>query len=177
MKALLANALAAKVLIGAVGAASLGGVSLAAASGDLPDGPQQAAHDLVGAPAPGNSADHRQDGAHRPSPKPTTEASDEATPDATPSPSMVGLCRAFGAGNKDTHGKALDNPAFTVLITNAGGKAGVAAYCTTVLASAPGGKPAEHPTPAQSHKPAPHVTGAPDSHAADHPNGHATGRP
>lgn len=173
MKALLANALAAKILIGAVGAASLGGVSLAAASGDLPDGPQQAAHDLVGAPAPGNSADHRQDGSHRPSPKPT----DEATPDATPSPSMVGLCRAYAAGNKATHGKALDNPAFTVLITNAGGKEGVAAYCTTVLAAAAGGKPTARPTHEPSHKPAPHVTGAPDSHAGDHPNGHATSRP
>jgi hypothetical protein len=173
MKALLANAVAAKLLIGAVGAASLGGVSLAAASGDLPDPAQQAAHDLVGAPAPGNSADHRQDGNHRPS----TEPSDEATPDATPSPSMVGLCRAYAAGVADSKGKALDNPAFTVLLTNAGGKEGVEAYCATVLADAPGGKPTALPTQAQNHKPAPHVTGAPDSHAGDHPNDHATGRP
>jgi hypothetical protein len=57
-------------------------------------------------------------------------------PDAShaPSPSLVGLCHAYGSGNKADHGKALDNPAFTVLITTAGGRDKVDAFCATLLA-------------------------------------------
>lgn len=52
---------------------------------------------------------------------------------ATPSPSLVGLCHAFTAGAGSEHGKALANPAFTALITAAGGTTKVSAYCTVLL--------------------------------------------
>lgn len=166
VKSVLAKLLAAKVLASGVAAAGVGGIALAAATGSLPAPAQNAAHDLVGAPAAGSQAEGvRQDGNHRP------DAS--ATPDASPSPSLVGLCRAYGAGVADANGKALDNPAFTVLITAAGGKDGVPAYCATLLASAPGGKPTALPTQAQRHKPTAHPTGKPTSHpgATSHPTG------
>ena len=37
---------------------------------------------------------------------------------------MIGLCRAYEAGRGKTSGKALDNPAFTSLITAAGRRDG-----------------------------------------------------
>jgi hypothetical protein len=68
----------------------------------------------------------------------------------SPSPSLVGLCHAVDAGNKDDHGKALENPAFTALITAAGGKDKVDAFCATLLAAA-SAAPKEHPShPADS---------------------------
>jgi hypothetical protein len=63
----------------------------------------------------------------------------------SPSPSLVGLCHAVDAGNKDDHGKALENPAFTALVTAAGGKAKVDAFCATLLAAA-SAAPKEHPS-------------------------------
>jgi hypothetical protein len=53
----------------------------------------------------------------------------------TPSSSLAGLCRAYSAGNKAERGKALESPAFTVLITAAGGRDRVDAYCAGLLAS------------------------------------------
>ncbi len=52
---------------------------------------------------------------------------------AAPEPSLVGLCHAFPAV-ANSHGRALDNPAFTTLITAAGGADNVAAYCQVLLA-------------------------------------------
>jgi hypothetical protein len=77
----------------------------------------------------------------------------------SPSPSLVGLCHAVDAGNKDDHGKALENPAFTALITAAGGKEKVDAFCATLLASA-SAAPKEHP-----------------SHPANNSGDHGTGKP
>jgi hypothetical protein len=67
----------------------------------------------------------------------------------------------YDAGNKAERGKALDNPAFTVLVTAAGGRDRVDAYCTALLAQ---------PTP----------TGRPDQDTepgADHATGRPTSRP
>jgi hypothetical protein len=63
----------------------------------------------------------------------------------SPSPSLVGLCHAVNAGNKDDHGKALENPAFTALITAAGGKEKVDAFCVKLLAAASAASK-EHPS-------------------------------
>lgn len=52
---------------------------------------------------------------------------------ARPSPDLAGLCHAYDAGAGSVHGKALDSPAFTALITAAGGRAQVGAYCTDLL--------------------------------------------
>lgn len=135
-----------------VGVAATGGVALAAANGVLPN-PLNSGHGA----------------------KPSTHASGAASVDAdkpeakgSPSPSLVGLCRAFTAGAGDNPGKALENPAFSVLITTAGGKEEVAEYCDTLLAEQgnaavptdrPGGGPATHPTG----KPDSQPTGKPDS--------------
>lgn len=185
MTSLLAKLLAAKALAATAAAASVGGIALAAATGSLPPAAQNAAHDLVGAPAATSTSDSvTQDDTTG------TDGTDSAAPAATPSPSLVGLCRAYGAGVADAKGKALDHPAFTVLVTAAGGKAGVAAYCTTLLATAPGGKPAV-PGQSQVHKPATHGapathpgTGAPATHPGKPttqtntaPDTHPTGRP
>jgi hypothetical protein len=51
----------------------------------------------------------------------------------SPSPSLVGLCHAVNSGNKAEHGKALQSPAFRVLVTTAGGADRVDAFCTALL--------------------------------------------
>ncbi len=147
------------------GAAALGGVALAAAAGVLPAPAQDFAHDALKAPA-AESSTH-----------PAAQASDHPSPSASPSPNLVGLCRAYGAGVGDAKGKAASSPAFTVLVTAAGGDEAVPAYCTTVLASAPGGKPTELPTQAQVHKPSSHPTGPPATHPTGPPATHPTGPP
>ncbi|QUQ65833.1 hypothetical protein [Kutzneria sp. CA-103260] len=53
----------------------------------------------------------------------------------SPSPSVTGLCQAYAAGAGSEHGKALDSPPFSALITAAGGKDDVDAYCAKLLAS------------------------------------------
>lgn len=180
VKLLAAKALAAS----AAGATALGGVALVAATGNLPAPLQDAAHQTFGAPS--STSSHSTDSTDSPDSTETPQATtDAATPTPTPSPNLVGLCRAYDAGVATAKGKALDNPAFTVLITAAGGKDGVTAYCTTLLATAPGGKPTALPTQAQGHKPTSHPTGKPDSvpggapatHPTGAPDSHPTGRP
>lgn len=172
LKSTLAKAATAKaaIVLAAVGG---GGVALAAGSGHLPGG--AASHDhAAGRPsaaitasehataaaahgAPGAAANGSPSGeAHG---APSGDARDSAAPDASPSPNLRGLCTAFQAGVGDNPGKALDNPAFTVLINTAGGKDGVANYCTTLLAT-PAGAPATHAS-GRSH---PHPTEVPSSH-------------
>jgi hypothetical protein len=157
VKTAAAKLLAANLVIGATVAA--GGVAVAAATNHLP-GP------LHHASAPVAVGESHSQGAlpsasNRPSPLPTpttapgrsgAHPSGSTTHPAqgSPSPSMVGLCTAYQAAVADNPGKALNNPAFTVLITAAGGKDNVAGYCATVLASSSG-------TPS-------HPTGAPSSH-------------
>lgn len=166
-----AKLLAAKAI--AVGAAAaLGGVALAAAAGVLPAPAQNFAHDALKAPA-ADSSTHA-----------ASQASDHPSPSASPSPNLIGLCRAYGAGVADAKGKALTNPAFTALVTAAGGEDAVPAYCTTVLADAPGGKPTALPSQAQGNQPSSHPTGPPATHPAaptTHPTGppatHPTGEP
>jgi hypothetical protein len=176
VKTLLASMLAAKALAIGAAAASIGGIALATATGSLPPAAQNAAHDWVHAPAAASSHSAALDESD-PSSSATPSDSPSAKPSATPSPSLVGLCRAYGAGVATAKGKALDNPAFTVLITAAGGKDAVAAYCTGVLADAPGGKPTALPTPTNTHKPATHPTGAPSTHPTSAPSTHPTGTP
>jgi len=152
----LASLLAAKAI--AVGAAAaLGGVALAAAAGVLPAPAQNFAHDTLKAPA-ADASTHA-----------AAQASDHPSPSASPSPNLIGLCRAYGAGAADAKGKALSNPAFTALVTAAGSEEAVPAYCTTALASAPGGKPTALPTQAQVHKPTSHPTGPPATHPTGPP--------
>jgi len=155
--AVIAKLLTLKAAVIAVTAVSAGGVALAASAGVLPNplAPQN----------PGRS----------------TEAPDRTGgPHATPSPSLVGLCTAYLAGVGVDRGKALGNPAFTALITAAGGKDKVEAFCIGLGVTAPGSGrgngPTEHPTSEPSHpNPTKHPTGGP-SHPTGTPT-HPTGPP
>jgi hypothetical protein len=146
-----------------------GGVALAATTGALP--------------TPLTDRPSVTDVPHS-STRPSTPASHPAGgPSTLPSPSLVGLCHAYTAGAGSDHGKALDSPAFTALITAAGGRDKVAAFCAATLASAPG-RPTDGPSPKSSHPAGPpsgqpnasgHPTGAPTSHPSgtpSHPGGH-----
>jgi hypothetical protein len=59
---------------------------------------------------------------------------------ATPHPSLHGLCHAYQAGVANHHGKKLSNPAFSVLVSAAHGRAGLSGYCTGLV-----GHRAAHP--------------------------------
>lgn len=125
IKSALANALALKVAAGAAAvAAAAGGVAYAANTGAL-SGTFGGGHAAAAAAA---SASARADAVRG------SEGPQGAK--GSPSPSLVGLCHAYTAGVATSNGKALENPAFTALITAAGGKAEVAGYCAKVLASA-----------------------------------------
>ncbi|NES16824.1 MULTISPECIES: hypothetical protein [Micromonospora] len=138
-----------------------GGVALAAATGTLPT-PLTEAGATPSAHATGKPSEAADQG------------KGPAGAKGDPSPNLVGLCHAFTAGAGDNPGKALENPAFRVLITTAGDREKVAAYCETLLAaekvrpsqaarptatpSHPTGKPGARPTSAGSTR-----THAPDA--------------
>jgi hypothetical protein len=128
----------------AVLAVGAGGVAVAASTGVLPN--PLSPHSQSTDPAGSNQGNDQTGPLHS---------------NATPSPSLVGLCKAFQAGAGADHGKALDSPAFRALVSAAGGKDQVDAFCQGVLASAP---PSHHPTP----------SGQPGSEATTHPTGHPT---
>jgi hypothetical protein len=168
IKTALAKLLTVKIAATAVTAVTVGGVAVAAATGNLPtqrgDSPTvppmgtvsattgQVTHtpSIVSSQAPDTADKNATDK------NPTdNNAADKTNSDSgSPSPSLVGLCRAYTAGAGAEQGKALDNPAFTVLITTAGGTDKVSAYCTDLLGNQPGqssaapstGKPTTHPT-------------------------------
>lgn len=143
-----------KLALAAVLATAGGGVALAAATGNLPNGGSTpAAQSSASAAASARSTDH---------------------PAASPSPSLHGLCVAYTHGVATSKGKALDNPAFTALINAAGGKDNVAAFCKTELASKNKASAASH-APAQPA--ASHATGQPTDHPTGAPASHPTGRP
>jgi hypothetical protein len=136
-----------------------GGVALAASSGALPSG--------LGA---GNA--HSQASAHATARPSAAAAADAENGNAAPSPSLVGLCRAYAAGVHDNPGKALDNPAFGVLITAADGKDNVGDYCTDLLKDQPAtgsnAKPDDVPTGPATHTTPSHPSG-PAPASSDNP--------
>src|SRR5262245_21338457 len=114
----------------AVVAVSGGGIALAAGSGYLP-GVSGSNHHPTARPDTSATAGHhptRSPGSAAPAGSSASASHRSAAPNGTPSPNLRGLCTAFTAGVGDNPGKALDNPAFTVLITTAGGKDNVASY-------------------------------------------------
>ena len=154
--------LAVKALIAAVGLSG-GGVALAAATGHMPSvtgsssaAASSAAHATASHSAGGQSASH---------------------PAATPSPSMRGLCQAYTSHAADNPGKALDNPAFTALITAAGGKASVSGFCAKTLAAKPGNAPTAHSTGKPSSMPTTANTAHPSGKPTAHPSGKPTQHP
>ncbi len=170
IKAAIANLLAAKVLTaGALAAAATGGIALAAANGALPN-PLGHVHSNV-TPAPASSRSHTDPGSPNSSShgQPTGSDSTSAprSADASPSPSLSGLCKAYQAGATSNPGNAMQNPAFTVLVTAAGGAGNVNAYCVNLIgvpSTHPSGAPSSHPSGA----PSTHPTGPPSTHPAGH---------
>jgi len=148
--------LAAKVgIAAALAAAATGGVALAAAahtqteSAHLtpPAGTSVAAPGRDGAPTPKASKPAvpplSSHAAAVPA-KPTPPGAAGSHSSASPSPSLRGLCVAYLA-NGIAGGKRIDNPAFSALVTAAGGQDKITAYCVTLLSTDP------HPTgPAKS---------------------------
>jgi pyruvate/2-oxoglutarate dehydrogenase complex dihydrolipoamide acyltransferase (E2) component len=162
-----------KTVIAVIGLSG-GSVALASATGNLPA-------QLGGHPTAASSASS--------SASARTDAQDRHRPPATPSPSpaMRGLCHAYTAGAGSNPGKALDNPAFSALISAAGSKEKVTSYCKGNVAS---GKPAAHPTPGSGSHPANNSgggnsdSGANSAHVSNkpakahgHPSPHPTGKP
>jgi hypothetical protein len=168
LKSALAKVATAKaaIVLAAVGG---GGVALAAGSGHLP-GVGTSDHHTTGRPATSvTTSDHAAASAAEHGSSSAAAENHSATPRAShapsgsPSPNLRGLCTAFNAGAGDNPGKALENPAFTVLINTAGDKNTVAAFCATLL-NTPAGKSSTHPGEASDNHPSPHPTDAPSSH-------------
>lgn len=151
---------------------SLSGISAAAFVGVLPDGPQQAMHDLLGAPAPTRSGS--SDGTARGTGDgtdgtgggtgPGTRSSGTPVGPAATSSAARGLCQAWAADK--AKGTARDTSvAFRNVAAAAGGADRVDAYCRvaatpatvptkTPNAHAPTAKPTKTPA---THTPTPHT--------------------
>jgi hypothetical protein len=134
-----------KAALASAGAVALlsSGVAMAA-SGHAPWSPDTVRH--AGGAASSHTADpshpaHPTHPAH-PSGGPVDGSSAASGPNEH---AFGGLCRAYTSGNKAEHGKALESPAFTALVTAAGGLDNVAAFCGTVTSGPSGSHPA-HPT-------------------------------
>lgn len=186
LKTVLADAVAAKLVLGAaVAAAATGGIAVAAATGNLPGGTHHhQQHAAVGLTSHANARHHGQ---QAPIPQPTASATASSSvastsaasaptasgsAAATPSPSLHGLCTAFRAGATDNPGKALENPAFSALVAAAGGTDNVGAYCDSLLGPAPthpAGTPSTHPGRG---KPSTHPGGKPSTHPGGRPSTH-----
>ncbi len=140
LKSALAKVATAKaaIVLAAVGG---GGVALAAGSGHLPG--VGASDHPTGRPTTSVTASEHATAAAAGQVTAGAIAQGSASPNGSPSPNLRGLCTAFNAGAGDNPGKALENPAFTVLITTAGSKDKVADYCTTLLGT-PAGKASTH---------------------------------
>src|SRR6266545_2647341 len=165
LKTTVAKLLSVKLAAAAAAAtAATGGVALAAATNNLPDAAQSAAHDVFNAPSPDSKASQVTDTAGKPDAKSTH------APKGTPSPSLRGLCNAYQAGATSNDGKAKDNPAFKALFTAAGGADKVAAYCTNLVGAPsthPSGKPTALPT---AEHPSGEPTSAPSGPPSTHPS-------
>jgi hypothetical protein len=135
--------------VAVLAATTAGGVALAASTGTLPNPLAQPARvtssGLSAAPPTAEQSRGEQTRSEHPnsSKGPKTSKSPDAS--KAPSPSLVGLCQAYSTGNKAKHGKSLDNPAFTALLTSAGGKDKVDRFCQALLAAqTPANSDAQH---------------------------------
>lgn len=169
IKTTLAKLLTTKIAAAAAAAAvvTAGGVAAVAATGNLPS-PRGGSTNVetTTSATPSATADPTREGL------PTRSESREGH-DSSPSPSLEGLCQAYTAGAGSEHGKALDSPAFTVLINTAGGKDNVDAYCTALLAKPHGDQNQTHAANPSTPSAANHSTEAhnPEAPGSTHPTG------
>ena len=184
IKSLAAKVLAAKFLMATgVALAATGGIAAAASTGHLPSPLPHSSHASEVAVAAVATSHDQTTGMPTDSASPSASASASESsepssphPAASPSPSLRGLCQAW-LSRPHEHGKADTSPAFSYLVTTAGGVDSVDSYCTSLLAgptasatpsddsSAPSGQPSTVP----SHS---HPSGQPSavpSHS--HPSG------
>jgi hypothetical protein len=177
-ESMLAKVLTVKVAVIAASVVAAGGVAVAAVTSSLPGQNGNSEHVSATSSSLSTSDQDRgpdKSGEHgKPTDKGKPETSEgkgnngngnngngsngNGNGNASPSPSLVGLCNAYTAGEKSEHGKALENPAFSALITAAGGKENVDKFCADLLAVAkpdhqegkpskqPGGPNEDHPT-------------------------------
>lgn len=132
-KALFTKAAVLKISVAVCGL-SIAGVGAAAATGSLPASWQNTAHNVVGAPAPKHSDDHKGDAdGHTPGvPKPSGSASGRHDQDGNDQDHRDGLgaallgddafrlCKAAENGDKDDQGRDLDTAALQKLAKAAG---------------------------------------------------------
>ncbi|WP_322770612.1 hypothetical protein [Frankia sp. Cr1] len=130
----LAKLLTVKVAAVAIAATTVSSVAVAASTGILPS--------PVGSDSP---AAQRTTSASA-SAHASASAGHGPNASAAVSASLVGLCHAYTAGATDNPGKALDTPAFTALVTAAGGKDKVATYCAAALKTDLAAGESAHPT-------------------------------
>ena len=176
--------LAAKVgIAAALAAAATGGVALAATAHTQTAPAHRAPPASTSLAAPSHDGTPESKATKAAVPPPPSHAAASAAPtapgggshpSAAPSPSLRGLCVAYLA-NGIADGKRMDNPAFGALVSAAGGKDKVTAYCQTLLrgdahptgpaTSYPAGPPI--PWPSQRRSGPPYAP--PGSPPADHP--------
>ena len=175
-----AKVMAAKLLtVSGVALAATGGIAAAASTGHLPNPLPHSEHASDVAVAAVASHAKPTATATESATESETESQSSsaptATPSATPSPSLRGLCQSW-LSRPHVHGKADTNPAFTFLVTTAGGTDSVNGYCTTLLASGPG-HPVASPTSVQPT--AGHATGKPSKArpSAVPSHSHPSGKP
>jgi hypothetical protein len=153
IKNVAAKVLAAKLLTvtGIALAAATGGIAAAASTGHLPSPLPHSSHasDVAVAAVAESHGQPTGTPTDSTSASPSASASESSEPSsshpaASPSPSLRGLCQAW-LSRPHEHGKADTNPAFSYLVSTAGGIDSVDAYCTSLLAG-----PAPSSTPSDS---------------------------
>ncbi|MEU1836664.1 hypothetical protein [Micromonospora chersina] len=125
-----AGLVGAKLALAALLATATGGVALAAVTGHLP-GPLGGGGGADTTASPSAGADGR--------PTPTGDPSHPSTPATGPTdrsgsrPALAGLCTAYQAKKNEDRGRALEAPPFADLVSAAGGREKVPAYCDGLL--------------------------------------------
>jgi hypothetical protein len=172
IKNVAAKVLAAKFLaVAGLAVAATGGVAAAASTGHLPSPLPHSSHasgtavtavaahngQLTGTPIASDSASASAS---------ASESSEPSSPHpaASPSPSLRGLCQAW-LSRPHEHGKADTSPAFSYLVSTAGGIDSVDSYCTSLLAG-----PTASATPSDG-------TGEPGEPSAEPSHSHPSGKP
>jgi len=112
-----------------VGAAALGGVALASGVGVLTN---PLAPSPSGLPSLATSESPLGTGEH-PTARPTPDPNPSHSVAPLPSTGLPGLCHAYDRDPEKESGKALDNPAYAALISAAGGREQVEAFCADLL--------------------------------------------
>jgi hypothetical protein len=153
---MLAKVLTVKAAVIAATVMAAGGVAVAAVTSNLPgqngnSGQVSATSSVESTPeqnrGPDKSGEHgKPTDKDKPKGNEDKQEGKDTNGNPSPSPSLVGLCNAYTAGQKSEHGKALENPAFSALVTAAGGKENVDKFCDDLLTVAKPGHPEDKPS-------------------------------